>query len=103
MNALQLKNGHLLLTAELAAHAFPGEQQVRLVYYPERHELLVAGRSDIFFEKMHKTSWLVLKDRNPHGDKALYVRDLLLDHDLDAADRPVAYDLQPTGILCVTL
>ena len=103
MSALQLKNGHLWLTAELTARAFPGEEQVRLVYYPERHELLVAGKSDIFFEKIHKTSWLVLKDRNRQGDKTLAVRDLLLDHDLDLDDRLVAYELQPTGILCVTL
>jgi hypothetical protein len=103
MTVLPLQNGHLLLSAELAARFFPGEQQVRLVYYPERHQLLLAGKSDIFFEKMHKTGWLVLKDRNPQGDKAIAVRDILLDHDLGLDDRPVAYELTAAGILCVTL
>ncbi|WP_210518824.1 hypothetical protein [Hymenobacter terricola] len=103
MSALQIKNGHLLLPAEFAARAFPHEEQIRLVYYPDRHELLMAAKSDIFFEKMHKTQWLVLKERNPQGDKAILIRDILLDHDLDLHDREVLYDLQPTGILCVTL
>lgn len=103
MSALLLKNGHLLLSAELAARAFAGEEQIRLVYYPDRHKLLLAAKSDIFFEKMHKTQWLVLKERNPQGDKALLIRDILLDHDLDQDDRAVPFDFQPTGILCVTL
>jgi len=98
---LPLKNCHLLLPAELAARAFPGEVQVRLVFYPERRELLLAGRSDVFFEKLHKTQWLVLKDRNPQGDKTLAVRDLLIDNDLELDDRELAFELQPTGVLRV--
>jgi hypothetical protein len=103
MHVLPLKNCHLLLNAELISHAFPGEQQVRIVYYAERRALLVAPKSDIFFEKMHQTSWLVLKDRNPRGDKSLAVRDVLLDNDLDLDDREVPYELENTGVLCVNL
>ncbi|AMR25588.1 hypothetical protein A0257_23160 (plasmid) [Hymenobacter psoromatis] len=103
MNALLLRNGHLQFTAELVQRAFAGEQQLRRVYYPERRALLLAPKSDIFFEKMHKTTWFVPKDRNLLGDKAIDVRDILLDNDLDEADREVTYELEPTGVLCVIL
>lgn len=100
---LQLKAGHLLFDSSLINEVFEGEEQVNMVYYPDRNSLLVAGRSKTFFEKLHKTSWTALKLKNPNGDKSLFIRDLIIDHDLDSTDRPISYDVKKTGIIEINL
>ncbi|MVM41589.1 hypothetical protein GO730_34460 [Spirosoma sp. HMF3257] len=103
MSAVYLKNSYLLIEAAVASVAFGDDLQVSVVYYPDRQTLLVAGKSKPFFEKLHKTSWLLLKDRNLLGDKSVNIRELLIDNDLDDADRDLAYELKTTGILSITL
>ncbi|AQG78928.1 hypothetical protein [Spirosoma montaniterrae] len=100
---LYLKNSNLLIEAALARDAFGNDAQVSLVYYPDRNALLVAGKSKAFFEKLHETHWVILKERNLLGDKLVSIRDILLDHDLDDTDRPLLYELKNTGILSITL
>lgn len=100
---IYLKNSYLLIGASVAKEAFDDDLQVSVVYYPDRQTLLVAGKSKAFFEKMHKTSWLLLKDRNLLGDKSVNIRELLIDNDLDDTDRDLPYDLKTTGIISVTL
>ena len=100
---VRLKNGHLYVDAPIVQQAFGDDPQVSVVYYPDRQTLLVAGKSKAFFEKMHQTNWVVLKDRNLAGDKTVYLREILIDHDLDESDRDLTYDLKTTGILAVTL
>lgn len=100
---VHLKNSYLLIEAAVASVAFGDDLQVSVVYYPDRQTLLVAGKSKQFFEKLHKTSWLLLKDRNLLGDKSVNIRELLIDNDLNDADRDLAYELKTTGILSITL
>jgi hypothetical protein len=100
---VHLKNGHLYLDAAIVAEAFGDDPQVSVVYYPDRQTLLVAGKSKAFFEKLHQTNWVVLKDRNLRGDKTVYLREILIDHDIDDADRDLPYELKTTGIIAVTL
>lgn len=103
MSAVYLKNSYLLIEASVAKVAFGDDFQVSVVYYPDRQTLLVAGKSKAFFEKLHKTSWLLLKDRNLLGDKSVNIRELLIDNDLDDTDRDLPYELKSTGILSITL
>ncbi|AUD05519.1 hypothetical protein [Spirosoma pollinicola] len=103
MSAVRLKNSYLLIEASVASVAFGDDFQVSVVYYTERQTLLVAGKSKAFFEKLHKTGWLLLKDRNLLGDKSVNIRELLIDNDLDDTDRDLAYELKTTGILSITL
>lgn len=100
---INLKAGHLVFESSLVAELFGNEEQVNLVYYPERNSLLLAARSKTFFEKLHKTSWTALKLKNPKGDKSLFIRDLLIDHDIDSTDRPIIFNIKNTGIVEITL
>lgn len=103
MSAVYLKNSYLLIEASVAQAAFGDDWQVSVAYYPDRQTLLVAGKSKSFFEKLHQTNWLLLKDRNLAGDKSVNIRELLIDNDLDDTDRSLAYDLKTTGILSIAL
>ena len=103
MTTVSLRNSNLLIEAGIARTAFGDDFQISLVYYPDRQTLLVAGKSKAFFEKLHQTNWLLLKDRNLLGDKSIKIRELLLDNDLDDTDRDLAYELKTTGILSIML
>jgi hypothetical protein len=100
---LQLKNGHLILPSTLVQAVLESETQVNWVYYPERQALLLAGKSKQFFEKLHKTNWQTLKDKNLLGDKAFYLRGLLIDFELDEHDRELTYNITQVGIINVQL
>ena len=98
-----LQNGHLVLGAGVAEAAFGPDPQVSLAYYPDRHTLLLAGKSKAFFEKLHETQWHVLKVRNAAGDRSLMLYGLLIDHELPTDDRPLDFELKTTGILSIRL
>ena len=100
---MKLQNGHIIIPVDVFSQILEGEEQVNLVYYPERNQLLLAGKSKTFFEKMHKTKWQRLKEKNAQGDQALFVREILLDYDLDDTDRVLTYETKTTGIIAVEL
>jgi hypothetical protein len=101
MSLLQLKDSHLHFKAALVAQAFAHDEQVNLVFYPDRRVMLVAGKSKAFFEKLHKTHWRMLKARNLEGDKSVDIRELLIDEDLNDTDRPLEYEVKTTGIISI--
>ncbi|MDP1816074.1 MAG: hypothetical protein Q8K92_16615 [Leadbetterella sp.] len=100
---LSLKSGHLLFESELVTDLFGNEEQVNMVFYAERNTLLIAAQSKAFFAKLHKTNWTALKLRNPKGDKTIFLRDLLMDNDLDETDRILNYQIKNTGIIEIHL
>ncbi len=102
-NTILLKNGHIIIPADIVSKWLDEDNHVNMVYYPQRSQLLVAARSKMFFEKLHKTKWMVLKDKNRLGDKTLYVREILIDNDLDDADRPLHFEIKTTGIVTIDL
>jgi hypothetical protein len=100
---MKLQNGHIIIPAEVVKTVLENEQQISWVYYPDRKTLLIAGKSKVFFEKLHKTDWQTLKDKNIQGDKSLFVRSILIDHDLDDTDRELNFELKNTGIITIDL
>jgi hypothetical protein len=102
-NELMLKNGHIVFPADIVNKWLDDDNHVNMIYYPERSHLLVAAKSRAFFEKMHKTKWMVLKDKNLLGDKTLYVREILIDNELDDTDRPLRFEIKNTGIVTIDL
>ncbi|MFN4144686.1 MAG: hypothetical protein ACK4GN_02600 [Runella sp.] len=100
---MKLQNGHIIIPKQIYATVLENETQVNWVFYAERGQLLIAGKSKTFFEKMHATKWASLKDKNINGDKALYVREILIDFDLDDTDRPLSYEIKNSGIIAIDL
>ncbi len=88
---VKLHRQHLWLSAKVAEHAFAGERQVYVVYYPQRKSLLLAPMSDVAFKQLHECSLVMLKDRNLAGDRSLSVQEIIIDNDLDTTDRPLSF------------
>ncbi|KPM49733.1 hypothetical protein [Jiulongibacter sediminis] len=100
---IQLKSGHLIFDHKLIKDVFSEEDQVNHVYYPERKSFLIAPASKTFFKKMHETKWSNLKLKNLQGDKSLFIRDLIIDHEINDEDRGLTYDLKKTGFIEIEL
>ena len=101
---VRMKACHLLVDQEVAVEAFGNEQNVYVVYYPDRKALMIAPVSDEVFKNLHKAGQQMLKDRNLKGDKTIALHEILIDHQLDETDRDLDYELQPgMGILNVQL
>ncbi len=97
-----LRSAHLIIETPLAAEVFGGEQNAYVVYYPQRRTLMMAPVSDELFKNLHKASQLMLKDRNLKGDKSVALHEMLIDHQIDDADRDLEFDFPPRlGILSV--
>ena len=92
---VRLKNMHLLLEAEVAENAFGGERQVYTVFYPNLGMLLMAPMSDQMFKQAHECSLIMIKDRNLKGDKSMSLHEIIIDHELDSADRPLTFTTAP--------
>jgi hypothetical protein len=90
-----LKKQHLWLSAEVANETFQEERQVYVVYYEEPGSLMLAPMSDDMFKQVHKCSLVILKDRNLKGDKTISLQEVIIDNDLDPADRSLEYTSAP--------
>jgi hypothetical protein len=100
---MKLQNGHIIIPSEIVQDILENEVQISWVYYPDRNTLLIAGKSKIFFEKLHKTDWQTLKDKNLKGDKSLFIRAILIDNDLDDTDRDLDFEIKNSGIISINL
>lgn len=92
MSKIQLKTSHLYIDSDLAAAAFGDAAQVYVIYYPLKNSLLLAPMNDEFFPKLHKAGLIMLKSRNLKGDKTVSMYEILIDNDLDDADRDLEYE-----------
>lgn len=101
---VRLQASHLQIDQEVASAAFGQDLNVSLVYYADRHSLLLAAASDELFKTLHKTSQYLLKGRNLKGDKSVALHELLIDEQIDEGDRDLVFELQgELGILNVQL
>jgi hypothetical protein len=92
MSKVKLKTNHLLIDNDLADKAFGETAQVYAVYYPQKKALLLAPMEDEFFPKLHKAGLLMLKSRNLKGDKTVSMYEIIIDNELDDADRDLDYE-----------
>ncbi|MES2518872.1 MAG: hypothetical protein V4585_12235 [Bacteroidota bacterium] len=100
---MKLQNGHINIPVDIVKTVLENEAQINWVFYPDRNMLLLAGKSKLFFEKLHKTDWQTLKDKNIQGDKSLFIRAILIDNDLDESDRDLVFEIKNTGIISINL
>lgn len=101
---VRLKSSHLLIDQEIASVAFGEENNVYVIYYPDRNSLMIAPVSDKLFKSLHKAGQQMLKDRNLKGDKSIALHEILIDNQLDEKDRDLTYDFQAAmGILNIEL
>lgn len=101
---VKLRTQHLWISGDIATSVFGESPQVHVVYYPERHSLLLAPMDDEVFPTIHKTALHMLKLRNAAGDKTISLQEIIIDNDIDDTERDLAFMHQPdVRMLFVTL
>ncbi|PHN03819.1 hypothetical protein [Flavilitoribacter nigricans] len=101
---VRLRAAHLLIDRETAAVVFGEAGNAYLVYYPDRHTLLLAAGDDEMFKDLHKAKKHLLKSRSAAGDRSVALHEILIDHQIDDRDRDLVYEFQAgLGILRVQL
>jgi hypothetical protein len=91
MSWIKLANQHLVIDNETAATFFPAASHVSVVYYPNTKTLLLADVNDALFKSLHKTVMLMVKDKNMKGDKAITLEEIIIDNDINPADRELQH------------
>lgn len=103
METVALLNRHLLIGAELAKSFLADSTHINMVYYAQRHTLMLAPAADELFKGLHKTSMQMVKNKNLVGDKTISLEELLIDNELNDMDRPLDYKLDAMNIMQVFL
>lgn len=88
-----LESSHLCFGPELLEFLGKEEQNVFMAIYPEKGFLLVAPISHSFFPKLHPSTQHMLKIKNQEGARSIALHEYLIDHAIDARNRPLKYDL----------
>jgi hypothetical protein len=99
MGDLKLINRHLIIANELSSHLFEQAAHVNMVFYPAKKVLMMAATEDEIFKGLHKTSMQMLKLKNMQGDKSISLEELLIDQELNDADRILEYHFDAMKIL----
>ncbi len=94
MPQIALANSHLVIDAPLANEFFGDASHVNLVYYAQRKILLLASAEDELFKSLHKTAMVMLKLKNSRGDKSVTIQELVIDNDIDPADRDLPFQAE---------
>lgn len=88
---VNLSHSHIIVDNSVVQQLFPEAGRVSWVFYPAKNQLMIAGEQDELFKSLHKTSTTIFKLRNGKGDRSLDVLSVIIDHDIDDADRELKF------------
>lgn len=89
----RMRNQHLWLSAGVVSAALGDPAQVYAAFDPAAGALLLAPMGDAEFKAAHTgCALLMLKLRNPEGDRSVSMQEMILDHGIDAADRDLPWE-----------
>jgi hypothetical protein len=102
--SVALQSSHLFLDSELVKKIFGNVHYAYATYSKEQHRLLITPVSSQWFVKLYEPTQFLLKSRNLKGDKTLAIREILIDNDIDMADRVVTFEIvEKTNLIKVQL
>ncbi len=104
MTQIFLKSAHIYLQSDLVNTIFENIRYAYVTYLKDQQRLLITPVSSQWFVKMHKPTQFLLKSRNLKGDKTIAIREILIDHDIDIADRELTFEtIEKTNLIKIVL
>ncbi|MEM1001145.1 MAG: hypothetical protein AAGH46_00685 [Bacteroidota bacterium] len=99
-----LKASHIQLDNSIVEKVFQNIHYAYVTYLDAQERLLITPVSSQWFVKMYEPTQFLLKDKNLKGDKAIAIREILIDNDLDAVDRSLDYEIvEKTNLIKISL
>lgn len=101
---VSLKSSHIYLDSELVETVFQNIHYAYVTYVKAQKRLLITPVSSLWFVKMYEPTQFLLKARNLKGDRTLAIREILIDNDLEMADRTLDFEvIEKTNLIKVNL
>lgn len=88
---IMLRASHLVMDEALASGLFKDAFNALISYKIDRKVLLVSPDYNGWFAKMHSSSTSLLKAKDRLGTRAVSIRQIILDYELDDSDRVLPY------------
>ncbi|MEM6515938.1 MAG: hypothetical protein AAF688_07120 [Bacteroidota bacterium] len=99
-----LTSSHIFLDSSLVELIFQNIHYAYVTYLKSQNKLLITPVSSQWFVKLYEPTQFLLKARNLKGDRTLAIREILIDNDLDMADRPLDFEIiEKTNLIKVLL
>ncbi len=99
-----LKSSHIQLDNSIVSTVFQNIHYAYVTYLESQKRLLVTPVSSQWFVKVYKPTQFLLKDKNLKGDKAIAIREILIDNNLNAIDRNLDYEIiEKTNLIKISL
>ncbi|GAB5523741.1 MAG: hypothetical protein Roseis2KO_16130 [Roseivirga sp.] len=93
MSEIKLQSSHVIISADLAQKIFADAYTAYVSYKNDLGVILVSANTNTWFRKLHETKEYMLKNKDLEGTKSIAIREILIDHDIDTADRPLHHEL----------
>ncbi|MEQ8553103.1 MAG: hypothetical protein RIC06_24470 [Cyclobacteriaceae bacterium] len=88
---IRLKSSHLIISPDIVKEILNGISSVYVSYKEDQELLLLSPKENDWFPKLHKSIEFLLKDKDLLGTKSVAIREILIDHDINASDRELQY------------
>lgn len=99
-----LKASHIQLDNSIVNTVFQNIHYAYVTYVKAQNRILVTPVSSQWFVKMYEPTQFLLKDKNLKGDKSIAIREILIDNDIEQADRDLAYEIiEKTNLIKIQL
>lgn len=99
-----LKSSHIQLDNSIVNNVFQNIHYAYVTYLESQKRLLVTPVSSQWFVKVYQPTQFLLKDKNLKGDKAIAIREILIDNDLNTIDRTLDYEIiEKTNLIKISL
>lgn len=101
---VSLKESHLQLDHSIVTKIFQDINYAYVTYTVKQKKLLVTPVSSQWFVKMYNPTQFLLKTKNLKGDKAIAIREILLDNDIKQNDRMLSFEvIEKTNLIKIEL
>lgn len=99
-----LKGSHIQLDNSIVKKVFRNIHYAYVTYLDSQERLLITPVNNQWFVKMYEPTQFLLKDKNLKGDKAIAIREILIDNDLNSLDRTLDYEIiEKTNLIKISL
>lgn len=93
MPDILLRSSHLIIPSSIAVEIFQKANTAYISYKQERKSLLISPNTNSWFPKLHESKECLLKNKDLEGSKSISIRELLIDHDINAENRTMAFEV----------
>ena len=101
---VSIKSSHIQLDNSIVSQVFQDIHYAYATYVKTQNTLLITPVNSQWFVKMYEPTQFLLKAKNLKGDKAIAVREILIDNNINQEDRELHFEIiEKTNLIKIEL